>query len=100
VNERRLEFALNTGLARRQRIAECVPAKVAGDGSKDFTEVLRHELNNPLTGNVQLLLAQMARKKDGRLPHGALKRVEMIPARAVRMGETVRQLSHKRETIR
>jgi hypothetical protein len=42
----------------------------------------------------------MARKKDGRLPHGALKRVEMIPARAVRIGETVRQLSHKRETIR
>jgi DNA-binding NarL/FixJ family response regulator len=88
-------------LARRQRIAESVPAKAAvEEWSKDFAEVLRHELNNPLTGilgNAELLLAEIARKKDGKLPHGGLQRVETIAALAVRMRETVRQLSHEWE---
>jgi signal transduction histidine kinase len=45
---------------------------VADDWTKDFAEVLRHELNNPLTGilsDAELLLAEMARKKDGKLPY-------------------------------
>jgi signal transduction histidine kinase len=61
---------------------------------------LRHELNNPLTGilgNAELLLAEIARKKDGKLPHGGLERAETIAALAVRMRETVRQLSHQWE---
>src|SRR5712692_6465207 len=40
---------------------------------EDFGEVLRHELNNPLTGilgNAELLLAEVHRKNDGKLPHG------------------------------
>ena len=88
-------------LARRQRIAESVPVKAAERRSKDFAEVLRHELYNPLTGvlgNAELLLAEIARKKDGKLPHGGLERVETIAALAVRMRETVRQLSHQWET--
>jgi signal transduction histidine kinase len=87
-------------LARCQQIAEIVPAKAAEEWSKDFAEVLRHELNNPLTGilgNAELLLAEIARKNDGKLPHGGLERVETIAALAMRMRETVRQLSHQWE---
>jgi len=92
---------LESRLIRRQRIAESVPAKAADDWSRDFAEILRHELNNPLTGilgNAELLLAEIAGKKDGKLPHGGLERVETIAALAVRMRETVRQLSHEWET--
>lgn len=89
-------------LACRQRIAESVPAKAAvEEWSKDFAEVLRHELNNPLTGilgNAELLLAEIVRKKDGKLPYGGLERVETIAALAMRMRETVRQLSQEWET--
>src|SRR6202047_5036163 len=90
-------------LTRRQRIAESVPAKAAEQWSKDFAEVLRHELNNPLTGilgNAELLLAEISRKNDGRLPHGGRQRVETIAALAVRLRETVRQLSHQWEARR
>lgn len=87
-------------LPRRQRMTEAVPAKTADEWSKEFAEVLRHELNNPLTGilgNAELLLAELTRKKDGKLPHGGLERVETIAALAMRMRETVRQLSHQWE---
>jgi hypothetical protein len=46
--------------ARRQQIAESLPARDAEDWSEGFAEVLRHEPNNPLTGilgNAELLLA-------------------------------------------
>jgi signal transduction histidine kinase len=92
---------LENRLARRQQISESLPAKAAQEWSKDFAEVLRHELNNPLTGilgNAELLLAEIARKKDGKLPHGGLERVETIAALAMRMRETVSQLSHQWET--
>lgn len=87
-------------LPRRRRMTETVPAKTADEWSKEFAEVLRHELNNPLTGilgNAELLLAELTRKKDGKLPHGGLERVETIAALAMRMRETVRQLSHQWE---
>ena len=61
-----------------------------------FGEILRHELNNPLTGilgNAELLLAEVRRKNDGRLPSGGQKRLETIAALAVRLRETVRRLS-------
>jgi signal transduction histidine kinase len=44
-------------------------------------------LNNPLTGilgNAELLLSEIRRKSDGRLPQGAPQRLETIAALAVR----------------
>ena len=85
----------------RQRVADSVPARAPEDWSKDFAEVLRHELNNPLTGilgNAELQLAEIARKQDGKMPYGGLERVETIAALAMRMRETVRQWSHEWET--
>lgn len=67
----------------------------------DFGEVLRHELNNPLTGilgNAELLLAEIHRTSDGRIPRGAEQRLETIAGLAVRMRETVRRLSQEWET--
>jgi signal transduction histidine kinase len=67
-------------------------------GKEDFGEVLRHELNNPLTGilgNAELLLAEIRRKDDGKLPHGGRQRVETIASLAVRLRETVRRLSQE-----
>jgi len=69
-------------------------------GGQDFGEVLRHELNNPLTGilgNAELLLAEIRRKNDGRLPSGGQQRVETIAALAVRLRETIRRLSQEWE---
>jgi len=69
-------------------------------GAGDFGEVLRHELNNPLTGilgNAELLLTELRRKKDDRLPAGAQMRLETIAALAVRLRETVRRLSQEWE---
>jgi signal transduction histidine kinase len=66
------------------------------NGEEDFGEVLRHELNNPLTGilgNAELLLAEIHRKNDGKLPLGGEQRLETIAALAVRLRETVRRLS-------
>jgi signal transduction histidine kinase len=67
---------------------------------RDFGEVLRHELNNPLTGilgNAELLLLEARRGKLD-LPLQALKRLETIAELAVRMRETVRHLSDRWET--
>ena len=67
---------------------------------EDFGEVLRHEINNPLTGilgNAELLLAEVHRKNDGTLPRGGQQRLETIAALAVRLRETVRRLSQEWE---
>ena len=64
---------------------------------RDFGEVLRHELNNPLTGilgNAELLLLE-ARRGTLDLPLQALQRLETIAEMAVRMRETVRHLSDR-----
>jgi len=64
---------------------------------------IAHELNNPLTGilgNAELLLAEIRRKDDGKLPHGGRQRVETIAALAVRLRETVRRLSTEWEARR
>lgn len=61
-----------------------------------FGEILRHELNNPLTGilgNAELLLAEARRQKAVPLSENNFKRLETIAALAVRMRETVRRLS-------
>lgn len=64
---------------------------------RDFGEVLRHELNNPLTGilgNAELLLVEL-RRKHLELPAQFESRLATIAELAVRMRETVRQLSEK-----
>lgn len=66
-----------------------------GESSNDFGEILRHEINNPLTGilgNAEMLLA----RRD-RLPASAIERLETIAHLAVRLRETVRRLSNAAE---
>ena len=80
------------------RHAPALRAASNGDAKEQeaFGETLRHELNNPLTGilgNAELLLAEVRRKNDGRLPNGGQQRLETIAALAVRLRETVRRLS-------
>jgi signal transduction histidine kinase len=63
-----------------------------GEWGSDFGEILRHEVNNPLTGilgNAEMLLA----RRD-RLPASAIERLETIAHLAVRLRETVRRLSN------
>ncbi|HLZ11386.1 MAG TPA: histidine kinase dimerization/phospho-acceptor domain-containing protein [Candidatus Acidoferrum sp.] len=70
-------------------------------GVEDFGQLLRHELNNPLTGilgNAELLLSEVRRRNDGKMPQGAQMRLETIAALAVRLRETVRRLSQEWET--
>ncbi len=82
-------------LDRRVRMAERATGTIQfpKDGlSGDFGEILRHEVNNPLTGilgNTELLLA----RRD-RLPPEAVERLETIADLAVRLRETVRHLSN------
>ena len=42
-----------------------------------------------------MLLAEIRRKKDGRVPGGGEQRLEIIATLAVRLRETVRRLSEK-----
>jgi signal transduction histidine kinase len=82
-------------LDRRARMPERMSGMIQFPSSAvagDFGEVLRHEVNNPLTGilgNTELLLA----RRD-RLPPGAAERLETIAELAVRLRETVRRLSN------
>ncbi len=82
-------------LDRRLHMAERVPGTIqfpSDDLARDFGEILRHEVNNPLTGilgNTELLLA----RRD-RLPPSAVERLETIAELAVRLRETVRRLSN------
>jgi signal transduction histidine kinase len=82
-------------LDRRVRMAERTAGMVQfpkDQRSGDFGEILRHEVNNPLTGilgNTELLLA----RRD-RLPPSAIERLETIAGLAVRLRETVRRLSN------
>lgn len=71
------------------------------DDAEDFGQLLRHELNNPLTGilgNAELLLSEIRRGNDGKLPNGGQTRLETIAALAVRLRETVRRLSQEWES--
>jgi signal transduction histidine kinase len=58
----------------------------------DFGEILRHEVNNPLTGilgNAELLLA-----RRNKLPPATVTRLQTIAELAVRLRETIRRLSN------
>jgi len=80
---------------RRIRRADCMAGLFScsdEETREDFGEILRHEVNNPLTGilgNAELLLAW-----GDHLPPDALARVETIAELAVRLRETVRRLSN------
>jgi signal transduction histidine kinase len=82
-------------LDRRARIADRMEGLIQfphEDLSGDFGEILRHEVNNPLTGilgNTELLLA----RREG-LPPGAVERLQTIAELAVRLRETLRRLSN------
>ena len=68
---------------------------------ESFGEILRHELNNPLTGilgNAELLLAELRRKGPAPISDSGIRRLETIAALAVRMRETVRRLSQASES--
>lgn len=77
---------------RRTEIGRATPSSMDRESPEDFGELLRHEVNNPLTGilgNAELLLARRER-----LPPAAVERLETIAELAVRLRETVRRLSH------
>jgi len=77
-------------LLAARRLLERVEAAETEE-SADFGSLLRHELNNPLTGilgNAEMLLH---RRKW--LPQDAVPRLETIADLAVRLRETVRRLS-------
>jgi signal transduction histidine kinase len=82
-------------LERRVRLAQRNGGMIqfpADELPGDFGEILRHEVNNPLTGilgNTELLLA----RRD-RLPPAAVERLQVIAELAVRLRETVRRLSN------
>jgi signal transduction histidine kinase len=99
-----LDFVARTGnflpivagmLDRRVQISERMAGVIqfpSDELAGDFGEILRHEVNNPLTGilgNTELLLA----RRDG-LPPGAVERLQTIAELAVRLRETVRRLSN------
>lgn len=76
-----------------------VPERVQLDpdhAPRDFGEVLRHEVNNPLTGilgNAELLLS----RRD-RIPADMVERLEVIAELAIRLRETIRRLSNALES--
>ncbi|HEY2118884.1 MAG TPA: histidine kinase dimerization/phospho-acceptor domain-containing protein [Candidatus Acidoferrum sp.] len=73
--------------------------QLRGLSSQGFGQVLRHELNNPLTGilgNAELLFVELHRKNI-ELPSSLEGRLETIASLAVRMRETVRNLSQEWE---
>ncbi len=86
-------------LERRVRLAERAEGLIRFPGDElegDFGEILRHEVNNPLTGilgNAELLLA----RRD-RLPPAAIARLQTIAELAVRLRDTVRRLSNAWES--
>lgn len=101
--ERKENFVAEAHRAIEGRLRRAAPrgrsmAEMFEEG--DFGHVLRHELNNPLTGilgNAELLLAEIHRKNDGRIPSGGEQRLETIASLAVRLRETVRRLSEQWE---
>ena len=100
VVERRLRQSQHVEESARSARAGC-NASLDPRILEDFGQLLRHEMNNPLTGilgNAELLLSEVRRKNDGRLPQGAQRRLETIAALAVRLRETVRRLSQEWES--
>jgi len=97
--EKRLHFARR--LAEEYSLAGGAQSAGQLAPPENFGELLRHQLNNPLTGilgNAELLLAEVRRQNGSQLSESGVKRVETIAALAVRMRETVRRLSQAFES--
>jgi len=72
---------------------------VCHSSAKNFGALLRHELNNPLTGilgNAELLLLEL-RRHNVDVPGSIQQRLEIIASLDVRMREVVRVLSDRWE---
>ncbi|HUJ39706.1 MAG TPA: histidine kinase dimerization/phospho-acceptor domain-containing protein [Candidatus Acidoferrales bacterium] len=85
-----LERRLRSGSRLLERVGEA-----EGEEAVDFGSLLRHELNNPLTGilgNAEMLL-----NRRQQLPEEAVLRLETIADLAVRLRETIRRLSSATE---
>ncbi|HET7105463.1 MAG TPA: histidine kinase dimerization/phospho-acceptor domain-containing protein [Candidatus Acidoferrum sp.] len=98
--ERRLRSSAPPAAQESARAAPISLGELRLD-DRDFGEVLRHELNNPLTGilgNAELLLLEVRRGRLD-LPLPMLQRLETITELAVRMRETVRHLSDRWESV-
>lgn len=70
----------------------------AADLPSDFAEILRHEINNPLTGilgNAELLLSQLRDK----VSPVSVQRLETVVDLTVRLRETIRCLSSEWEQL-
>ncbi|MFZ0821486.1 MAG: histidine kinase dimerization/phospho-acceptor domain-containing protein [Candidatus Acidiferrales bacterium] len=85
-------------VARRARIATLIHAEdfALRIREDNFGELLRHEVNNPLTGilgNAELLL-----ERRSQFPSYAVARLETIVELAVRLRETIRRLSDEWES--
>jgi signal transduction histidine kinase len=75
--------------------------EAAGRPTSDFGAVLRHEVNNPLTGilgNAELLVAEFRKKNGAHESSSALERARTIAELAVRLREAVRRISDDWET--
>jgi len=92
-NENFLDLAaalIERRLLSARRLLERIEG-AEGEDAPDFGSLLRHELNNPLTGilgNAEMLL-----NRRQRLPQDAVPRLEIIADLAIRLRETIRRLS-------
>ncbi len=83
---------------RLRRTARSTATQLLSVDGENFGELLRHEMNNPLTGilgNAQLLL-----EKRHRLPQPVVIQIETIADLAMRLRETVWRLSEMWESSR
>jgi signal transduction histidine kinase len=91
-------------LERRIRLAEqaeAVSRHISADLESDFGEILRHEVNNPLTGilgNAELLLAEFRGPNGSAPPSASVERLQTIADLAVRLRDTVRRISDSWES--
>lgn len=84
---RRIEMRFEISAANTGQFPEARP--------RDFSEIFRHEINNPLTGilgNAEMVLAHRER-----LPASAIQRLQTVVDLAVRLRETTRRLSQSWE---
>lgn len=99
------EAYLNSARRLACEFTETGQAAAAAEATQEesFGAILRHELNNPLTGilgNAELLLAETHRQNGQQFSEPGVKRLETIAGLAVRMRETVRRLSQAFESRR
>jgi signal transduction histidine kinase len=91
-------------LERRIRLAgqaEAVSRSISTDLASDFGEILRHEVNNPLTGilgNAELLLVEFRKPNAMASLSASLARLQTIAELAVRLRDTVRRISDSWES--